>query len=132
MKNSDIGKFGEDIACEYLVKNDYRILGRNHREKWGEIDVIAKARDLTLVFVEVKTLLSRAGESDLVPEDNLTSAKLQKLRRTCETFANSKSRSRLIDENKGWRIDLITVSAPPDNDLTNDTNNCVIRHYQNI
>lgn len=127
----DIGKLGEDIACEYLIKNGYRVIGRNYREKWGEIDIIAKAQDLTLVFVEVKTL--KAGEStDLVPEDNLTAAKLLKLRRTCEVFANSKSRLKFMSEDKGWRIDLITVALPPDYHLTNDINNCIIHHYQNI
>lgn len=126
---NSIGKLGEDIACEYLVKNGYRVLGRNHWEKWGEIDIIAQARDLTLVFVEVKTL--RAGEEEgLTPEDNLTPAKLRKLRRTCDILANS--RQGLVDEKKGWRLDLISITPPQDHRLTKDIKDCQICHYQNI
>lgn len=132
MKTASVGKLGEDIACEYLIKSGYRILGRNYRERWGEIDIIAKAPDLTLVFVEVKTLRSGIGEAGLAPEDNLTAAKLKKLRRTCEMFANSKFHSGLVDEKKGWRIDLIAVNASPEYNLTNDIKDCNIHHYQNI
>jgi putative endonuclease len=130
-KHLGVGKLGEDIACEYLVKSGYRILGRNYRQKWGEIDIIARARDLTLVFVEVKTL-NAVKEAGLTPEDNLTPAKLRKLRRTCEIFANSKIGSELVDEKKGWRIDLLTVFSPQNSDLTNNAKDCVIHHYQNI
>lgn len=48
------GKCGEDAACSYLKKNKYKIIERNHRNKCGEIDVIATKGD-DLVFVEVKT-----------------------------------------------------------------------------
>jgi putative endonuclease len=125
-----VGRLGEDIACEYLAKNSYQILGRNYREKWGEIDVIIRAKDLTLIFVEVKTLRTGAEDAGLVPEDHLNSAKLKKLRRTCEIFANS--RSDLVDEKRGWRLDLITITMPPDYDLTKNINDCTICHYKNI
>ncbi len=54
-----LGKFGENKACSYLEKNNYKIIERNFRCKQGEIDIIAK--DLTkneLVFIEVKTRIS--------------------------------------------------------------------------
>lgn len=57
--NQTLGKFGEEKACNYLEKNNYKIIERNFRCKQGEIDIIAK--DLAkneLVFVEVKTRLS--------------------------------------------------------------------------
>lgn len=57
--NQEIGNLGEDFACEYLQKNNYKIVERNFRCKQGEIDIIAK--DLTkneLVFIEVKTRLN--------------------------------------------------------------------------
>jgi putative endonuclease len=84
-QNLKIGKLGEDLACEYLVNNGYKILQRNYRKPWGEIDIIGKAKDGTLVFFEVKALAGIDG-AGLVPEDNVTAAKLIKLRRTCQAF----------------------------------------------
>jgi putative endonuclease len=54
-----LGKRGENLACQFLRKNGYKILYRNFRGRTGgEIDVVCRNRD-TLVFVEVKT---RTGE----------------------------------------------------------------------
>jgi putative endonuclease len=54
-----LGKRGENLACQFLRKNGYKILYRNFRGRTGgEIDVVCRDRD-TLVFVEVKT---RSGE----------------------------------------------------------------------
>jgi putative endonuclease len=54
-----LGKRGENLACQFLRKNRYKILYRNFRGRTGgEIDVVCRDRD-TLVFVEVKT---RTGE----------------------------------------------------------------------
>ena len=50
-----LGKRGENLACQFLRKNGYKILYRNFRGRTGgEIDVVCRDRD-TLVFVEVKT-----------------------------------------------------------------------------
>jgi putative endonuclease len=54
-----LGKRGENLACQFLRRNGYKILYRNFRGRTGgEIDVVCRDRD-TLVFVEVKT---RTGE----------------------------------------------------------------------
>ena len=37
-----LGKHGEDLACNYLEKHNYKIIERNFRCKKGEIDIIAK------------------------------------------------------------------------------------------
>src|SRR5574344_1682542 len=52
--NKITGQCGEDFAARFLVKNKYKIIERNHRNKMGEIDIIA-TKDEDLVFVEVKT-----------------------------------------------------------------------------
>ena len=49
-----LGKKGEDIALSHLKRMGYKIITRNYKSKFGEVDIIAKDRD-TLVFVEVKT-----------------------------------------------------------------------------
>ncbi|MFP4443464.1 MAG: YraN family protein, partial [Spirochaetia bacterium] len=48
------GKQGEKSAAEYLAESGYRILERNYRLKFGEVDIIAY-KDGVLVFTEVKT-----------------------------------------------------------------------------
>lgn len=49
-----IGRDGEEIAAEYLTNSGYRIVEKNYKNRFGEIDVIAKEGS-TVVFVEVKT-----------------------------------------------------------------------------
>lgn len=49
---------GENIAVSYLQKKGYRILTRNFRKQYGEIDIIATHQN-TLVFIEVKTRTSK-------------------------------------------------------------------------
>jgi len=123
-QKSQTGQLGEDIATEYLVDKKYKIIERNYRQPWGELDIIAKAPDKTLVFVEVKTLLKNPN---IQPEENLTSAKLEKLKRTAELYVGSFPKT--IDENRGWRIDLVAISL---NTLTNIQKDCEITHYENI
>ena len=48
------GKKGENIAVAYLKSNGYRIVERNYKCLFGEIDIVAKDGD-TVVFIEVKS-----------------------------------------------------------------------------
>lgn len=107
---TQIGKIGEDLAYENLKNRGYLIIERNHRQKWGELDIIAKAPDKTLVFIEVKTMrqYKNPAIAGLTPEENLTSAKLKKLKRTAQLFVGK--HQKLINDKKGWRIDLITIN----------------------
>ena len=53
-----LGQLGEELAARHLERRGLRILERNFRTRWGEIDLVA-ADDGALVFCEVKT--RRAG-----------------------------------------------------------------------
>lgn len=53
-KHNDLGKKGEEIAIEFLVKKGYEILESNWRHRKAEIDIIARFNEV-LVFVEVKS-----------------------------------------------------------------------------
>ncbi len=120
---SEIGMRGEELACQYLIKEGYRILLRNYRQKWGEIDIIAKDPGGVLVFVEVKAMRqSNPAIAALSPEENLTSAKLKKLQKTAQMFAGK--HFDLVDEQSGWRIDLVAICL--------SANNWTVRHYKNI
>lgn len=59
-----IGKIGEQLAADFLLKNRYTIVAQNVRLSKNEIDIIAEDRDF-IVFVEVKTrtcLYPESGE----------------------------------------------------------------------
>jgi putative endonuclease len=53
-KHIETGKFGEDLATEFLIKKGYKILERNYRHRRSEIDIIAEFNN-EIIFVEVKT-----------------------------------------------------------------------------
>jgi len=84
-----LGRQGEELAAEYLIKLGYQILQRNYRTPRGEIDLLANQGD-TLVIVEVKSRRSLLyGEGF----ESVTKAKQKKLRllagiylSDCQTF----------------------------------------------
>lgn len=78
-----LGARGEQLAAEHLERLGYEILARNHRTRFGELDVVARDGE-ALVFVEVKT--RRAGGG--VPWDNLHSAKREQVRRMASAWLN--------------------------------------------
>jgi len=53
MNTRKVGQYYEDKAVEYLGQQDYQIIERNYRCRYGEIDIIARDQEY-LVFVEVK------------------------------------------------------------------------------
>ena len=54
MSQKDFGRWGEEVAADYLECKGYRILERDWRSGHRDIDIVARNVD-TLVFVEVKT-----------------------------------------------------------------------------
>ena len=80
-----LGPAGEKVAANYLKKLGYRILARGHRQRLGEIDLIA-LDGKWLVFVEVKTWASSQGGDpsqavDALKQEKLTRAALIYLKR---------------------------------------------------
>lgn len=51
--NRQLGTKKEQLACEYLKKQGYVILDCNYRNRYGEIDIVAK-EGTYLCFIEVK------------------------------------------------------------------------------
>ena len=115
---SELGKLGEDLACRYLKKKGYKVIERNYLKPWGELDIVAISPEKILVFVEVKTV---SGPAPMITgEDQFTRAKSIKSKRAAELYANG---SNLLT-NKGWRIDLVTVTI--------GGNKAELKHYENI
>lgn len=68
----------------------------------------ARSIDGTLVFYEVKTFFGISSlERELIPEDNLTRAKLKKISRASMMFVAK--HKNLVNEKRGWRIDCAIV-----------------------
>lgn len=79
-----IGKSGEDLACEYLLKNNYNIICRNFSCYQGEIDIIAFDKSSKeLVFFEVKT---RLNFNYGMPAEAINSVKLRHMRHSIEYY----------------------------------------------
>jgi putative endonuclease len=92
------GKVYEEIALEYLRKLGYRILERNFRCRFGEIDIVALDGD-TLVFVEVK---GGKGEGFGHPAERFTRSKLKRILACGHEFMKKGRRGR-------FRVDLVVV-----------------------
>ena len=96
-----IGRLGEELAAEHLQRLGYEIVARNHRTRYGEIDLVAQDGGM-LVFVEVKT---RRGAGR--PWDNLDERKRRQVRRMAIAFLSEvEDRPRT----HGIRFDAIGVT----------------------
>jgi putative endonuclease len=103
MNNREFGNRGEDLACEYLIKNGYEILERNkHFSKLCEIDIIAKIKN-KVVFVEVKT---RKNNLYGAPFEAITKNKYNNIKTGVLSY---------IQENKiqNYQIDAIGITLEP-------------------
>jgi putative endonuclease len=76
-----LGRAGEDIALRHLERRGYSLVSRNHRTRFGEIDLIVRDAT-TLVFCEVKT--RRAGPGS--PWDALGPVKQGKVRAMARAY----------------------------------------------
>ena len=88
MSNIQKGKYGEELAAEFLIKSGYKIIDKNYKfSRYGEIDIIALEKD-TLCFIEVKTRTNNNFGSGL---EAVTKEKLMntKNRKVCKTALNA-------------------------------------------
>lgn len=118
-EHNEIGVIGENVACRFLINKGFKVLERNYRRKWGELDVIAQNKGITH-FVEVKTVSCEIIEDiDTVnhetadshrPEDNIHPDKIKRLKRIIQTYSAHK----LSAENE-WQFDVVTVLLDVDN-----------------
>ncbi len=78
-----LGTLAEDYACKQLQQKGYRLISRNYRCRYGEIDIIAVDKE-TLVFVEVK---ARSGFRYGTPLEAVSLKKIVKISQVGEHFA---------------------------------------------
>lgn len=106
-----IGRQGEDIAADWLSSHNYTIVTRNYRQRFGEVDIIAR-QDGWLVFIEVKTRSSARFGS---PLDSVTEKKQQQLSRIANDYL---SRNDALDV--PCRFDVVSVLLHGDRPPTVD------------
>lgn len=103
--HNELGKEGEQAACEYLEQNGYVIRHRNWRRGHLELDIVA-AKDNLLIVVEVKT---RRDTLFAQPEEAVTMQKIKRTVRATDTYL------RLFQLDVPVRFDIITVVGQPGN-----------------
>lgn len=112
----NLGRWGENIAVDYLKSIGYSIVDRNVRTPYGELDIVADSNDL-LIFVEVKT---RTTTSYGMPEAGVTEQKRKHIIDSVEFFFQEHP-----DLERDWRIDVIAIRGKK------NTNKLEITHFQN-
>ncbi|MEB2334250.1 MAG: YraN family protein [Anaerolineaceae bacterium] len=100
--NQRVGKWGEEIAAEYLTARGCEIVARNVRTPYGEIDIIAKQGEV-VIFVEVKT---RTSDKMGLPEEAITPRKREHMIACAEHYTAEHE----IDR---WQIDVISIEGKP-------------------
>lgn len=93
-----LGKSGEDLAIQFLKRKGYKVLGRNVKLKFGEIDILAEDKE-DIVLVEVKTKTSEEFGEPFEEVDYFKKKKLWQLARAI----NQKY------PEKNIRIDVVSV-----------------------
>lgn len=78
LKGKRTGQRGEELAAAYLVDAGYRIIERNYRCRFGEIDIVAREGE-TLVFAEVKSRRSEAYGAPQVAVGHEKQRKISKI-----------------------------------------------------
>ena len=98
--HNDLGKFGEELAVEFLQKNGYDILETNWVFQKAEIDIIAQKENV-LAIVEVKT---RSSIEFGLPQDFVKPKKIQLLVKAVNEYVISN------DLDVEVRFDIIAIS----------------------
>jgi len=99
-----MGKLAEDLSCRFLKTKGYRIIERNFRSRYGEIDVIARKNNI-LIFLEIR---SKSGSGFGIPEESLTAGKRQRLISTIMSYLDTHNNLPL-----DWRVDFVAVDLDP-------------------
>lgn len=116
MNKKELGDIGETLAIQYVQSKGYKILSKNFRCKFGEIDIIAKYKNF-YVFIEVKT------RKNLIfgrPIEAVNSKKIAHMLKTIRFYLKKNNIS-----NADIRIDAIEI-------ILIDLKNYKINHLENI
>ncbi|TXF76011.1 YraN family protein [Chryseobacterium sp.] len=98
-EHNDFGHLAEDLAADFLIKRNYKILARNFRYQKAEIDIVAEFED-QIVVVEVK---ARSYNTVIEPQEAVTKKKIKSIVMCADFFMKERN------INQEVRFDIITV-----------------------
>ena len=102
-----IGQLGEDLACRFLVKQNFQIRERNYTVRLGEIDIIAEKNGV-IHFVEVKSGRGNVDDPSQQRErllNNVHYKKQQKMAKAIQIYLAQ----RKVSPETFWQIDIAIV-----------------------
>ena len=100
-----LGDRGERAAVGYLKQQGFRIVARQHRNHYGEVDIIAQEGQ-SIVFVEVKT---RTSTNDGQPFEAVDLRKQEKITRVALAWLKQNKRLE-----QPARFDVVSILWPDD------------------
>ena len=98
-QHNDLGKFGENLAVEFLKLHGYEVIETNWTFQKAEIDIIAQ-KENTLAIIEVKT---RSSITFGLPQDFVKAKKIQLLVKAVNEYVTCN------DLNVEVRFDIIAI-----------------------
>lgn len=111
-QHNELGKKGERLAVDFLVKKGYVIRDKNWRFQKAEVDIIAQKKDI-LAVVEVKT---RSSIEFGNPQDFVNPKKIKLLVSAIDEYVISKELDVEV------RFDIIAIVS--------ENNNFIIEHLE--
>lgn len=108
-QHNELGKKGEQLAVDFLLKKDYQIVERNYRFEKAEVDIIAQ-KDAILAIVEVKT---RSTTDFGDPQDFVKPKQMKNLVKAVDEYVTVNDLDvevrfdiiAIVKENKGYNIE---------------------------
>jgi putative endonuclease len=112
--HNDFGKLAEELAEQFLVQKNYKILAKNYRYQKAEIDIIAEFEN-QIIIVEVK---ARKTDAFMLPQEAINKKKIRLIVSAANDFLEQNN------INLETRFDVISV-------LPNETGKLEINHIEN-
>jgi putative endonuclease len=104
-KKLQLGRWGEQLAAQYLTGLGFIVIDQNVRTPYGEIDLVTQYIDQDetcwVIFVEVKT---RTSVSFGLPEQSITASKREHLLNSASYYMQQHP-----EMGENWRVDAIAI-----------------------
>ena len=113
-EHNEFGKLAEELAEQFLVQKNYKILAKNYRYQKAEIDIIAEFEN-QIIIVEVK---ARKTDAFMLPQEAINKKKIRLIVSAANDFLEQNN------INLETRFDVISV-------LPNETGKLEINHIEN-